>query len=490
MSENDGRVDPAPRWFWRLVIWFAGMASLLCLWGFLSEESGTGLLETGILVLQLVGALCGFTIVYYDTQALNEAFSWPTYRWSYLVAMFFPGPNILVVLLYLSNRRRTITSDDVPVGPRQVGKAITNPLAIFRRLVGTASVAISVFLLASVIAIPLMSILRSGNVAFGATTALPGACLLVFVGYRAYTTDSRQQAMDYFIRDLTVRFAPIAGFFAISTAVYFLMILPVALIGVPIEFVIPDFGIALALGLLAAFFILPVAVAFALPVRALPWLNAVPFIARDLGSHLSATFVPNRIHDGRSEESSDSATPLPVDGHHHTGLEIDSAVALDGFYGYSPRPVDELDLTDCPASRTWAYRLFAIPYAYAVTVLTFYFYRPERAIELASMVPGEKVIVAILSFVGVPRVAVTQFFTFVGLSPEIISLGFVGLVLPAILMIPAAWHLALQYEFVEYRLLRRLGGGNHPLLLWAMQVVMPVILGTLWFSNRRSSSPK
>ncbi|MHB9286441.1 hypothetical protein ACKVMT_05315 [Halobacteriales archaeon Cl-PHB] len=72
----------------------------------------------------------------------------------------------------------------------------------------------------------------------------------------------------------------------------------------------------------------------------------------------------------------------------------------------------------------------------------------------------------------------------VGLPPETITLGLIGGIVPSLLLVPSAWHLALAYENWLYKLLGRLGDGNL-LVLWAIHLhpVAPFLLLYRWYTD-------
>lgn len=446
--------------------------------------------------LEFLGLLSWLVIPYYlrkDGRILRERIGWPSrLRVWYVGPAVIPIVSILIVPIYLVNRSRVRSGLRPLIGKHAFSAAKTNPRRALFILYRGVGVAVSLFMLMFLILyLPVSVLLPEDNlVVVFYTQFVIILCVSLFV-FRSSVSQERKRHIDILLRDLTVRIsAPIGLSMMLLTLSLLIFVLAVILV-VPMAFLKPELALAVYKSLFFGIFILPVSVVFVLGLRALPWLNALPVAAGRIFSEFKEMFGPRvrpLASESEEDESENGRRPfIPKSGYDYTDVQLNSKVDFQGYYGYIPTPLNALRIEQVPSSRRRALRLFLIPYAYFVVIFTYIQIRPEHSAELAAMLPAEKILVSGTSFLGLPRVVITQVIALAGLPAETISLGFLGLIVPAILAIPAAWHIALEYEQTQYRLLQRLGGEHH-ILLWLMQFVMPLILGILWISDRRSRS--
>lgn len=310
------------------------------------------------------------------------------------------------------------------------------------------------------------------------------------LAYRRFAPSEQRQHVDIAIRDLVVRIGGITGLAVVSTLTIFVLVFPLSIIvGIPASVLDVFFTLDLAAILeatstsLFALLLIPLAAVFVLILRAFPWINSVLILSTDAISYIVDTITNFKSSDEFDEpkNSPDASTVeiLPQSGFHYTSVNIEETASVDmaGYYGYKPRQIQDVDTSGLPSSLRYGI-LFSLPGLLVASLLTAYYtLRPEQAAEWAQVLPGDNVLIAILSFIGIPRVVVDNAIELAGLPPEVISLGVFGVILPTVLMIPGAWHLVIEYESLLYRTLQRIGGSNHVLFLWVLPFILPFILG-------------
>lgn len=458
-----------------------------------------GQFETQATDLFLLGSIVSLSLVqgystYRDTRYVRTRSGWPRFKGAhYVLGSFVPILNWLVGFWYLLNRWELQYYDSTILTRRRARSVLGRPRRTLRVAYAGGGVLLASFIvLFFYVAYPFAAVFEDSAITgtFG-LIALFGP--LVVLGLHRYSRPERKKLYDYVLRDLSVRLLPVLGTAVIGIASLLVLMLPVTIVALLFTFPLGDeVTSAVQLGVLYPLLLVPLAIAFVLPLRALPWLQAAPHAFREAMEKLGGRFGAALPADP-STESRPGETPfLPVSGHDHTNLELNvsTSVAMNGIYGYMPRSIQEIDPGKLPNSLRRGLLYLTPGYLYACVVFTYFQLRPERAAEYASVFPAEDFLVASLSYVGIPRTVLVETIETAGLPPETISLGFLGLVIPALLMIPGAWHLTLEYEGYLYRLHQRLGDGNHLLFLWAIHILLvaPLVLGYTWYSDRKSRS--
>lgn len=479
----------ATKWSGAVLTVLVAQFVLVVVLGQFETEAADQLLLGSVLLLSLVQ---GYS-TYRDTRYVRSRSGWPRGKGAhYVLGSVVPLVNWLVGSWYLLNRWELQYFGTTILSIRRVRSVLGRP----RRTLGVAYAGGGILLASSIVllfyvALPVAAVFDDSPItgAFG-LIALFGP--LVVLGFHRYSRPERTKLYEYVLRDLSVRLLPVLGTAVIVVASLFLLFFPVAIVVLLVTFPFGDeISTAVSLGVLYPLLLVPLAIAFVLPLRALPWLQAAPHAFREAMETLGGRFGAALPVD--PSESSSGETPfLPVSGHDHTDLELNvsTSVAMNGIYGYMPRSIQEIDPGTLPSSLRRGLVYLTPGYLYACVMFTYFQLRPERAAEYASVFPAEGFLVVSLSYVGIPRTFLVETIEAAGLPPETISLGFLGLVIPALLMIPGAWHLTLEYEGYLYRLHQRLGDGTHLLFLWAIHLLLvaPLVLGYVWYRDRADRS--
>jgi|GEM_PF-4590043 len=421
--------------------------------------------------------------VYWDSNVMGRVHGWPHLHGAhYLLLSIIPGFNCFLAVPYLVNRAEVVRFGSPLLSLDRFRAVEANPRGLLASLYAGAGIVLSVILLVSIFVVtPLSAIFRPE----GIETDIIGILLwLIFIGilwYRRYTAPSRQAAIDRALRDLSVRFLAVPGLFVFVTLLFPVILVVSLLVSIGL---IPFFeggflGIILA-SLLFALWLIPITALLLLPFRLWPWLTASPHVLSEWLDDLRAG-VGDRLPDSAGDGPEREWSLLPTTGHDHSRVDIDVTVdlSLPDYYGYTPRSVAALR-TDSTPSSAWTGAFLAFPgLLYATVVFTALQLQPQQTAAAASRLPAEDIVLLFLGWVGIPRPLAVAALGAVGLPPETLSLGLVGGVVPLALLIPSAWHVAIEYENLLYRFLQRLGDRNHLLLLWLVHAVpvVPLVLG-------------
>ena len=405
-----------------------------------------------------------------------------------MIPGLIPFFNIFTTGVFILNRKKLESQDRVLIGWENLLAILRNPRNSLKIFYTGVSIFISITIIFFSLNIILFTIISYDSVVGSVSLFVMLWGMLGIMYYRSYTDSRRRELIDISVRDLTIRIASVLGITVMSFVLMSVLTLPVIILLVPISFLNESLYQAVGSAPLFAFFLLPISVSFVLILRILPWISALPLIINNMREGIEKSLKQGVPILSGSESAQDSEGLLPTEGHSHTDVSIDSETVVDlsGVFGYIPRTIEELQVQDLPSSKRRAIRLFIPPYLIAAGTISFFQYRPEQAAALSSKLPAENILIILLSYIGIPEGLVERGIAAAGLAPETISLGFVGVVVPGLLMAPSAWHIALEYEGLQYRLLKRLDRGNQHLLIWVMQFVMPLILVYLWLVDRRN----
>lgn len=477
-------------WAWGIVLAVVVELAVLVLVG----QAQPGLLEQSLLgVLIAVGVFQGWA-TYRDTRVTRAATSWPQLgAVHYVAASFVPILNLFVGAWYVLNRWELQHYGTTVLSVGRWGSVVRNPRRGLRMAYEGAGVVCAALLLYFLLVLLPASAVFSDVPGVEVTAA--GAAYPLVIGVLAahrYASPLRRTQQEYALRDISIRVLPILGGTVISIVLLFVLVFPVAFVlGILTTPLGDGVGGAVTLGTLYPLLLVPLAMLFVLPLRALPWLQAAPYAARQLSAELASRIETVVPIDRDDPAASDGPPILPVSGHDHTDLMLDEAlsVRMDGIYGYRPEPIQEIDTSLLPSSFRRGLSLLLPGYAYAIVVFTYFQFRPERAASYAAQFPADDFLLVVLSFVGIPRPLLVEAIDAAGLPPETISLGFLGIAVPSLLMIPGAWHLALEYEGYLYRFHERLGDRNHLLLLWTLHLLLvaPIVVGYVWYRERQEN---
>lgn len=438
----------------------------------------------------LIGVLLAY-VIYRDASYFGQTRSWPLVQGlPYVVLALLPGPNIITTVWYLLNRWEVDHTGSPVISVERFHLVRERPRRMLRGLYAAlGSYLVLLILLTLILTVPINELAKVSETLAGIPSLIVVFGPIGVIFRRRYSTPARRKQYDYALRDLSIRLLPVLGFGILATIILVFLILPVMTvlaIGI-LALGVGDIN-ALSSGVLFPLFLLPLAVALVLPLRALPWIRALPHLFQELGETLadwSESLVPFRVF-GRG--TSGEKAILPITGHDHTAvaLNVTADLEMPGIFGYLPHPIEEIAPEKLPSSTRRGVWYLLPGYCYAAGVFTYFQYYPERAGAYAAQFPAGDAITVSLSLAGLPHSLVSRLLEYAGLAPETLSLGLLGLIVPAALMVPGAWHLALEYEGCLYRLHQRLGDGNHLLLLWGIHLVpvAPLVLGYVWLTER------
>ena len=420
----------------------------------------------------------------FHARETREISGWPRL---YGLPYAIPGLSFLTLPVFLWARAEVQRFGEPPLGAIRVRRTISDPRSALQSVYTFTGAAVTVFITAFYIVLTTVtSITPQESTLATVITGVILAAILIALLYRRFAPQAHKEELDIAMRDFVIRLSGVLGWITLASLLYLIFVFGAGvLIGAARSLFIPAETLVelLVVGLLPLFLI-PLAITFVLALRILPWLKALP-IALSRAVSAVITFIRQTLTSPSEESTTDGpigsaeTTLLPTSGFAHTSVEIQTEEELDtnGRFGYEPSETEEINTGSVPSSLTYGILLILPGFFYAAASFAYYALRPDRAAELASVVPGERVLVTGLSFVGIPRFAITNAIELAGLPPETISLGLVGVIVPAALMIPGAWHLALEYEKSVYHTLQRIGGGNHLLLLWILPFVLPFLWG-------------
>lgn len=451
-------------------------------------------------ILSLIGwiGVFGFTFplvvsMYYDTASMRKVHGWPRIRGGhYILFAAIPILNAIISLIYLVNRIEVSHFGRSIINSGTVHWIWQNPTQIVRSIYTSLGVVITVFCLIFILYIPVYNITSESHPVLYLFSLLILLVPLSILYFRRYAERRTKQAIDIGLRDLTIRFLPVIGVFYLVICLSFLLIIPGVLVMLPLLFVMsPDTVTALTLSFIYSLWIIPLAMLFVLPLRLIPWIRVTPYIIEKTGKRMSRALSNKILTQNQGESHSTYLNKIiPFSGHDHTNVTLNSSfdVSMPGYFGYIPKPVSDVEFDSVPSSKKMGAILMIPGVIFAAPIITFYQLNPDRALELASIFPAEDAIVIGLSYAGLPYTVVTSGVEIVGIDQEILSLGFIAGIVPAILMIPAAWHFALEYESILYKSLQRIGDSNHLLALWAVHLIpiFPLVYGFWWYRDRRS----
>ncbi|NGM71381.1 hypothetical protein G6M89_20695 [Natronolimnobius sp. AArcel1] len=481
----DPRESQVSIWYVTLLTSLVGMFALLLVFDPLQQLSPIGAWGIMFAVISLlIGSM------YKDAERMYQAESWPRFRGAhYWILSVIPGLNLFFVTAYLVNRTEVSHYGRTLLRVDWVRGVLSDPVDFVKSVYVGLGVLVSTVFLTWLILFPVTGLFNEGNPVFGLIALLLFFLPMIVLYLRRYADSEVKGHIDIGLRDLSIRVLAAYGALITATVLLFVLLVPIAFF---VTLILPaDLANALGLGMLYSFFILPLAVVFVMPLRLLPWFKTFPYLLEQLTTQVELLGKESGLTPSREGSSGAKKRDyLPVSGHEHTSVELNSTadVNFGGTYlGYEPRSISEVRTHSLPSSRRLGAVLFVPGYLWASAVLAYHQLYPERATAYASMLPAEDVLLVGLSYLGIPQVVVTEVLIRIGLSPEVLSLGFIGAIVPAILMIPAAWHFALEYEALLYRSLQRIGGDNHLLLLWVIHIipVVPLMIGYWWYKDRK-----
>lgn len=431
------------------------------------------------LVVFALGGLVGLAIsidLYSSEMNANLSKYWGI---RYAVPAYFAPITLIVAPIYLIDRTR-ISRQEVPyVSSTWVRSIITSPWSIVRSLYAGCGIIVAVFFISFMLFVPLVVSPGFDGLSNSPIGFLPYLAIILTFTCFGMVSDSTRNSLTYFFRDVSIRILPIIGFTVISTVLIMILLFPVAFI-LAIYGVVFNRGLEVLLpisqGMLYPLLLIPLSIVVVLLIRLLPWIQVIPLLIydslRSLQKFISKWFSEGNIID----ISVDKTHVIPVAGHHHTDISLPGRSEFEwhGSYGYIPTPIQEVSVDDLPSS-LWLGLIGLIP-GYIVGSIIFWalFSIPETVEDIAVMLPVEDILFRSLSTIGLPLPVVESSLAILRLPPDILSVGFIGGLLPAVLMIVGAWHLALEYEAFLYQLHKRLGDGNHLLTLWLGHFI-PVI---------------
>ena len=418
-----------------------------------------------------------------DAMELLSTVGWPRLHGiHYIVASLLPGVNLFTVPLYCIQRMEQVTFGTALLSRGRIQNVIAAPRDVLRSGYRGVGAFVSVVLLTLLLIVPISNLLREGGLAFTVAGLTLFVIPIAAVCLHRYSSGERRNRIHYGLRDISVRVLAIFGLGSIATIALFLLLVPLAVIGGIIALVLPEEPVfVVSASILFALHMIPIAGVLVLPLRLLSWVKVLPYMLQDLMEVFSTTAAQWVSYTNAQEATDTSTTPMiPFSGHTHTKVEIKRETEIDmpGFYGYLAQSVEELDTASLSSS--WRKGLLlAIPgYLYAVTAFSIVQLYPEQTNEYAAMLPADSILILSLNYIGIPMTVTDAVLHRLGFPPELLSIGLIGGIIPAILLIPASWHLCLEYEAAVYRALQRLGNNDHLLLLWTLHLVpiFPLLL--------------
>lgn len=463
------------------------------------EEGTSNFLTNLIYILGFIMSILATVCIYKDMDGINASAEWPAGRLRYLGLMWIPLFGVIPSGIYYINRKNMQRDGKSKVSVSWLKYCVTNVGQSVKWLYGGIGTFLTVFGLFFIFYL------------LSADALLPDehwlqnlAAILVFYGVAGvffidiYASEEIHELLHTAFRDITVRMlAPLNCLILVFLLVWPLIFL-VTLLLLPLALISQSLYVGMGLGLLFSIFIVPLAMALVLPLRLLPWLKTIPFVVKNFSSYVKS-LLKQRFQIGRDNHQAESKSRgelFPTSGFDHTDVTIksDTDVEFAGTYGYHPRPLADLKLKKVSYSVRWGVLLLIPGWILATIVLGLYQYRPEETLALASLLPADDILIVALSYIGLPQSAAEGLLAVVGLPEETLALGFIGVVLPAILMIPGAWHFALKYEVIMYdylqkvqlsnelgyRILRRFDTSNHLTLLWLTTLIPIIQIIIIW----------
>lgn len=316
------------------------------------------------------------------------------------------------------------------------------------------------------------------------------AFLVVPIGLwmRSFATSTGRAVFDITMRDLTIRANGVLGLLTLAFLTVGGLLLPIGLLAGMLNIFLPiEVGTKILSGLLVSILLLPISAALVLILRALPWIQAFPYILESIIQSLRMWFVETvPVNRDTNSESDSEAEFMPFEGHSHTHVSVDTKtkVSMPGFYGYLPQQVQDLQLTNGTVSVRKGLWLAPPGMIWFTTIFAWRELYPESAAHWLGIFPAESILITSLSYVGIPRLIVTELLGLLGLPESTLSLGFVGGIIPVLLLIPTAWHFVLAYEGWLYHVLAKLGCNNRILFLWIIHLLPLAPLVALTFHLR------
>lgn len=478
-----------------------------------SQDTGVAFLGDYFLYGALALSPIVFFSLYKDMSIVRDRVEWPSGKLRYLGLMWMPVWNLLPAAVYYLNRKSLQRSGEIWISFRWFKEVITNPRHSLRWVYGGLGTFYTVFGLLFIFSLVITGLLpidwiRTVSSQFVVFSTAGVLFMLVYV------REEMRETLHIVLRDIGVRWLAIANCALTVLIIFWPLVVLVFLLLLPLLFINPDLSTGVALGILHPLFILPLAMALVLPLRLLPWVKAIPFIINDIKEQV-VSVIKERLpfaNDGRQANVESHSKVLPMSGFDHTDVTINSEsnVTFSYTYGYQARDLEELKLDTVPCSMRWGILLLIPGYTLATIVWSSYWYQPEETLTLARSLPAEDILILALSSLGLPFTIAEAGLELVGLPTETLGLGFIGVMLPAVLMIPGAWHFALKseiiiYDFLQnvqssdqlgYRVLRRFDTSNHLTLLWlaTLTFILPALVlwqGLNWGRQvvRRFNSP-
>ncbi|WP_323677570.1 hypothetical protein [Halorubellus sp. PRR65] len=436
--------------------------------------------------------LLGSWAVFLESRRLETQLAWP--RWQglhYAVVMWIPLVNWIPGLLFLWQRAVRLTTGEPPKLTTWPRRLVTEPRAVVGQLLRVAGVCVSLIFVMYLLYIPFVP-LREVNrpVALAWATAavavVPGG-----LWARHFATPIGRTVFDITLRDLTIRATAILGLTIFNLLAMFLVAL-LARAGIEVlSFAVPGDAITMITFIFVmSFLLIPVSAMLVLALRALPWLQALPYLLERVIQSLQTRVVETLPVERSRDAESDAAFGLvPFEGHSHTHVEVvqETAVSMPGRYGYFPRHVTDVEGSAKGVNLPRAF-LWAVPgLGWFTGIYAWKTLYPEMAATWLGFLPAKNALVTGLSYAGIPRFAITETLALLGVPESTLSLGLVGGVVPVVLLLPTAWHAALAYESWLYRVLQRFGGHNRLLFLWTIHLlaVAPLVAVGLYLHDSR-----
>ncbi len=417
---------------------------------------------------------------------------WPRF---YGLQYSIPIVNVLTFPIFLLARAEVQRFGKSPFSISRIRKIFDQQRSSITSFYKFAGVVATTYILISILLVgPVDALLPEDSIVYIIFISLTLIIIAFTPVYRRFSPQSIKENIDIALRDIMIRLNGVLGLATTGVILYFIFgtfLAAVVLLFIPQARATEILEIFI--NILLPLFLIPLAATVVLLFRLIPWIKAIPVALSELTS-TAVKFLRKALFAENSDTTPDmemesNVEYLPVSGFKHTSVEIQAEQELktEGFFGYHPSKLDEIEHSSVPTSIMYGI-LFIIPgYLYAASFFVFFELRPKQTTELASVVPGKDLLVSGLAFIGVPRFVVENAIDLAGLPPETISLGLVAIIIPVLLMVPGAWHLALEYEKRTYKSLCRLGAGNHLLLLWVLPFILPFVWGVLRIWNKISN---
>jgi hypothetical protein len=175
---------------------------------------------------------------------------------------------------------------------------------------------------------------------------------------------------------------------------------------------------------------------------------------------------------------------VPIKGHSNVQAEIvtERKVELAGMFGYDSCPTDKIWTGDLMLSFRSGLKTVAIPYVLNAATVGIAQLYPDATVRFLKTLPTESATVDLLNFVGVPEAVVTETLAAGGYDTGALSLALYLVMIPAVMMIPAAWNFLVAYEKWQYSLIKRINRSERSSCLAVSESTHLLVLFSIHFS--------